>query len=165
MATRIGGYLKKLKSKKAGISRISGISTNRINAISNHEDAKPYADEFYKIIYIANKQAGLEEHSFNTAIDEIFPNRQEVDLLNEFKDLSPEAQLFKKYTQKQGDIEEKLGIATGKISKYFGDKKKRALAIEIIAFADGMKLDVLAVFKEVYGEIKLDEDKKSTESI
>ena len=149
--TGINKYLDKLKSNKAKISRLSGISTSRINAISNNEDAKPYAEELYKIIHIANRQAGLSEESFNQAIDEIFPNRKKIDLLAEFRNLSPEGQFFKKYTQKQSDIEQKLGIANGKISKYFGDRTKRALAIEIIDFADGMGLDVLGVFKEIYG--------------
>lgn len=156
MVTGIGRYLDKLKSNKAKISRLSRISTSRINAISNSEDAKPYAEEFYKIVYLANQQAGLGEESFSIAIDEIFPNRKKIDLLTEFRDLSPEGQFFKKYTQKQNDIEHKLGIANGKISKYFGDKTKRALAIEIIGFADGMRLDVLETFKEIYGAIKLD---------
>src|SRR5690606_4498810 len=155
MATGIGTYLDKLKSNKSKISRLSGISPNRISAISNSEDAKPYAEEFYKLIYLANQQAGLSEDSFRKAVDEIFPNRTKVNLLAEFKDLSPEGQFFKKYTQKQTDIENKLGIANGKISKYFGDKSKRALAVEIIAFADGMGLDVLQVFREIYGEVLL----------
>lgn len=156
VVTGISKYLDKLKSNKAKISRLSGISTSRINSISNSEDAKPYAEELYTLIYIANRQAGLSEESFNQAIDEIFPNRKKIDLLAEFRDLSPEGQFFKKYTQKQTDIEQKLGIANGKISKYFGDKSKRALAIEIIEFADGMGLDVLGVFKEIYGEINPD---------
>lgn len=156
MATGIGTYLDKLKSNKAKISRLSGISTNRISAISNSEDAKPYAEEFYKIIYLANQQAGLGEDSFRKAVDEIFPKRPKIDLLADFKDLSPEGQFFKKYTQKQTDIEQKLGIANGKISKYFGDNSKRALATEIIAFADGMGLDVLEVFREIYGEARVD---------
>lgn len=151
MVTGIGRYLETLKSNKAKISRLSGISTSRINAISNNEDTKPYAEEFYKIIYIANRQAGLREESFNEAVDQIFPNRKKIDLLAEFRDLSPEGQFFKKYTQKQSDIEQKLEIANGKISKYFGDKSKRALAIEIISFADGMGLGVLETFKEIYG--------------
>jgi len=155
MATGIGTYLDKLKSNKSKISRLSGISPNRISAISNSEDSKPYAEEFYKLIYLANQQAGLSEDSFRKAVDEIFPNRTKVNLLAEFKDLSPEGQFFKKYTQKQTDIENKLGIANGKISKYFGDKSKRALAVEIIAFADGMGLDVLQVFREIYGEVLL----------
>lgn len=153
MTTGIGRYLQTLKSNKARISRLSGISTSRINAISNSEETKPYAEEFYKIIYIATRQAGLGDERFNQAVDEIFPNRKNIDLLAEFRDLSPEGQFFKKYTQKQTDIEQKLGIANGKISKYFGDKSKRALVIEIIEFADGMGLDVLETFKEIYGTI------------
>ncbi|WP_437917920.1 hypothetical protein [Sphingobacterium sp. LRF_L2] len=157
MTTKIGTYLDKLSSNKAKISRLSGISTNRINSISNNEDAKPYAEEFYKIIYLANEQAGLGEDYFQKAVDEIFPNRPKVNLLAEFKNMSPEGQFFKKYTQKQTDIEQRLGITNGKISKYFGDNSKRALATEIIAFADGMGLDLLEVFREIYGGIRLND--------
>jgi len=160
MATKTGKYLDNLKVNKAKLSRISGISTNRINAISNNEDAKPYADELYVIIYVANQQAGLGEENFQKAIDEIFPNRLTINLLAEFKDLSPEGRFFKKYTQKQNEIEEKLRITKGKISKYFSDRKKRALATEIIAFADGMNLDILTVFKEIYGEININTSEK-----
>lgn len=151
--TLFGKYLKKIKASQSKIADVIGIKSKRISLLSTEETASPYADEFYKIVYIANHQAGLEEESFYEAIDEIFPNLPQIDLLAEFKDLSPEAQLFKKYTQKQGDIEEKLGIAPGKISKYFGNKNKRALAIEIISFAKGMALDILEVFKAVYGKI------------
>lgn len=151
--TLFGKYLKKIKANQSKVADVIGIKSKRISLLSTEESASPYADEFYKIVYIANHQAGLEEESFYEAIDEIFPNLPQVDLLAEFKDLSSEAQLFKKYMQKQGDIEEKLGIANGKISKYFGDKNKRALAIEIISFAKGMGLDVLEVFKEIYGKI------------
>jgi len=161
MATGVGKYLEKLKSNKAKISRLSGITTSRINAISNNEDAKPYAEEFYKIIYIANQESGLGEDSFKDAINEIFPERVQIDLLAEFSDLSPEGRFFKKYTQQQKDIERKLGIAPGKVSKYFGDKNKRALATEIIDFVQGMGLDVLEVFKEIYGEIKLPREGKT----
>ncbi|MCL4637674.1 MAG: hypothetical protein M5Z89_01695 [Olivibacter sp.] len=164
MTTFLGEYLNKLDVNKSKIAKEAKIKIPRMNDLCNDDSAKIYADEFYKILYLANHQARLTEDKFNDAVDEIFPNRPQVDLMDEFKDLSPEAQLFKKYTQKQGDIEEKLGIATGKISKYFGDKKKRALATEIIAFADGMKLDILTVFKEVYGKIVLEEDKKNTET-
>ena len=156
--TLFGKYLKKIKANQSKVADVIGIKSKRISLLSTEETASPYADEFYKIVYVANHQAGLEEESFYEAIDEIFPNPPQVDLLADFKDLSSEAQLFKKYMQKQGDIEEKLGIANGKISKYFGDKNKRALAIEIISFAKGMGLDVLEVFKEVYGKIGEVED-------
>src|SRR5690606_18094794 len=101
MATEIGKYLDKLKSNKAKISRLSGISTSRINAISNNEDAKPYAEELYKIIYIANRESGLGEESFQDAIDEVFPKHARINLLADFGDLSPEGRFFKKYTLQQ----------------------------------------------------------------
>lgn len=153
MATEIGKYLKKLKANKAQISRQTGISTSRINAITNSENAKPYADEIYKIVFFAQKNAGLTEEYFNKAIREIYSGLKTIDLLEEFQDLSPEAKFFKKYTLQQKDIEAKLNIAPGKISKYFNDKSKRALASDIIAFAGGMKLDILEAFKELFGEL------------
>jgi len=153
MATGIGEYLKKLKSNKAKISRQTGISTSRINTLCKHPDSKPYAEEFYKIILTAINNAGLDESHFNTAIQEIYPTQKNTNLLQDFSDLSPEARFFKKYTQQQKDIEIKLNIPPGKISKYYNDKNKRALATEIITFAKGMKLDVLAAFKEIYGDL------------
>jgi len=151
--TLFGKYLKKVKAHQSKIAEIIGMQSKRISLLSTDNNTKPYAEEFYKIVYLANLQAGLGEESFKYAVDEIFPNRLQVDLLDEFKDLSPEGYFFKKYTQKQTDIEHSLGIANGKISKYFGDKSKRALAIEIIAFADGMGFDELETFKDIYGPI------------
>src|SRR5690606_26138352 len=104
MATEIGKYLKKLKANKAQISRQTGISTSRINAISNSENAKPYADEIYKIVYFAQKNAGLTEEYFNKAIREIYSGLKTIDLLDQFQDLSPGAKFFKKYTLQQKDI-------------------------------------------------------------
>lgn len=154
MATEIGKYLKKLKSNKAQISRQTGISTSRINTLCHSPDSKPYAEEFYRIIFMAIKNAGLDENHFIKAIEEIYPKQIETNLLEEHQNLSPEGRFFKKYTQQQKEIESKLNIPLGKISKYFNDKNKRALATEIIAFADGMNLNVLSVFKEIYGEIE-----------
>lgn len=160
MSTLLGQYLDKLKSNRKKISELSGINYSRIIELCNIETSNPYAEDFFKIIYIANKQAGLNEAAFNSAINEIFPNRVQVKLLAGFHHLSPEAQFFKKYTQKQSDIEKKLGIASGKISKYYGDNRKRAHAIEIISFAEGMGLDVLSTFKEIYGEIEIKNDEE-----
>jgi len=156
MPTYLGKYLNKLRVNKSKIASDADIKGPRMNDLCNTHSSMSYGEEFYKIIHLAHKQAGLSEESFNQAVDEIFPNRKKIDLLAEFRDLSPEGQFFKKYTQKQTDIEQKLGMANGKISKYFGDKTKRALAIEIIEFADGMGLDVLKTFKEIYGEINPD---------
>lgn len=155
MSTPFSAYLIKIKATKSNVAILAGVTKSRMNNLCNDSDAKPYADEFYKIIYIANQMAGLGEESFNQAVNEIYPNRVKVDLLQEFKELSPEARFFKKYTQKQSEIEKMLGIANGKFSKYYSDPAKRALATEIIAFADGMNLDILSVFKEIYGEIEV----------
>lgn len=155
ISTLFSTYLIRIKATKSHVALFADITTARMNNLCNDQDAKPYADEFYKIIYIANQMAGLGEESFNQAVDEIYPNRVKVDLLQEFKELSPEARFFKKYTQTQREIEKTLGIANGKLSKYYADPAKRALATEIIAFADGMNLDILSVFKEIYGEIEL----------
>src|SRR5699024_2625527 len=160
MPTLLGKYLKKLKSNRKSISQLSGINYSRIIELCNIETTNPYAEDFFKIIYIANNQAGLDESNFNTAINEIFPNRIKANLLEDFQKLSPEARFFKKYTQKQSDIEKKLGIANGKISKFYGDNTKRALAIEIISFAEGMELDVLTTFKEIYGEVEIKYDEE-----
>jgi len=153
MATGIGEYLNKLESNKAQISRQTGISTSRINTLCNHPDSKPYADEYYKIILTAINNAGLDENHFNTAIQEIFPNLIKVNLLDKYKDLSPEARFFKKYTLQQKDIESKLNIPPGKISKYYNDKNKRTLATELITFAIALDLNVLVAFKEIYGDL------------
>lgn len=155
MATGIGEYLDKLKSNKAQISRQTGISTSRINTLCNHPESKPYAEEFYKIILTAINNAGLDENNFNTAIQEIYPTLLKVNLLEEYEDLSPEARFFKKYTLQQKDIETKLNIPPGKISKYYSDKNKRTLATELITFAFGMNLNILVSFKEIYGDLPL----------
>src|SRR5690606_16845979 len=74
-------------------------------------------------------------------------------LLEEFRDYSPEALFFKKHTQQQAGLEKKLEIPENKLSKYFGDRKKRIMAIEMICFIEGMGYDFLTTFKEIYGPI------------
>lgn len=155
MNTPLGKYLEKLNSNKSKISRITGISTDRINALCHEETAILYADELYPIVYISNHEAGLGEERFNESIDEIFPDRASIDLLENLKDASPAGKLFGMYTQPRKGVETKLGMASGKISKYLSDKGKRATAEEVIRFSDGMRMDLLDVFKEYYGEISL----------
>lgn len=155
MNTALGKYLEKLKSNKSKIAGITGISTDRINALCHEETAILYADELYPIVYVANHEAGLDDESFNESIDEIFPNREPINLLENLKDASPAGKLFGTYTQQRKGVETKLGMANGKISKYLSDKAKRATAEEVIRFSDGMKMNLLDVFKEYYGEISL----------
>lgn len=164
MDTPLGKYLDKLKSNKSKISRVTGISTDRINALCHEETAILYADELYPIVYVSNHEAGLNEESFNESIDEIFPGREPINLLENLKDASPAGRLFGTYTQPRKRVETKLGMPNGKISKYLSDKEKRATAEEVIRFSDGMKMNLLEVFKEYYWVIVLDgETEKPTE--
>lgn len=153
--TALGVYLKKIGAKASRIKDVAEVDPKRISLLSTNEKRTIYADEFYKIIYVAHQQTGLSENEFNIAIDTIFPDRVKVNLLKEFNDYSPEGKFFKKYTQQQSEIESKLKIPNAKISKYFGDKGKRAIAVEIIAFAEAIGLNVLQTFKEIYGPIKI----------
>ncbi len=153
--TRLGAYLKRIGAKAIKIKEATNVDPKNISLLSTNEKRTIYADEFYKIIYAAHQQTGLGENEFNIAIDEIFPDRVRVNLLEEFDDYSPEGKFFKKYTQQQSEIENKLGIPSAKISKYFGDNEKRALAIEIITFAESIGLNVLQTFIEIYGSIKI----------
>lgn len=156
--TLIGKYLDKLGIRPSRIGDASGINPKNITLLSTQETRKIYADEFYKIIYTTHLLSDIPEEQFKRAIDEIFPNRTKIDLLAEYKNLPPEAKFFKKYTQTQSEIEKKLVFPSGKISKYNGakDDNRKALAIEIISFSEGMGLDVLKAFKDIYGEINLD---------
>ncbi|WP_286882709.1 MULTISPECIES: nuclear transport factor 2 family protein [Sphingobacterium] len=153
--TRLGAYLKRIGAKAIKIKEATNVAPKNISLLSTNEKRTIYADEFYKIIYAAHQQTGLGENEFNIAIDEIFPDRVRVNLLEEFDDYSSEGKFFKKYTQQQSEIENKLGIPSAKISKYFGDNEKRALAIEIITFAESIGLNVLQTFIEIYGSIKI----------
>lgn len=157
--TLFGQYLKKLGGKPSKIGPLVNINPKNISLLSTNEARIIYGEEFYKIIYAAQKQAKLDDKEFIVAINEIFPTRPKVDLLDEYKDYSAEAKFFKKHTLSQSDIEEKIGIASGKISKYFGDINKRPLAIEIICFIEGLGLDILQTLKSIYGEINLTHDK------
>src|SRR5690606_13586911 len=118
MATQLGKYLNKLNSNKSSVAKSAGISRSRMNDLCNSQSAKIYADEFYKIIVHALRQTGLPETEFQDAIDSVFPGRRKIIIFEEFSNLSPEGRLFRKYTQKQFDLEEKLGMPKGKLSKY-----------------------------------------------
>jgi len=152
MNTYLGKYLKELKISQSKISERSNIKLPRVGDLCNNLQAKLYAEEFYRIILVAHEIANLGENSFTNAIESVFPGRQKLNLLSEYENLSPEARLFKKYTLQQNEIENKLGIANGKLSKYFSDVTKRALAIEIIMFSEGLGLEPLKVFKELYNK-------------
>lgn len=155
--TRFGKYLKKLGARPSKITTIAKVKPKIISLLSTDSNRTIYAEEFYKIILVAIKQANLPEQTFETAVEDIFPDREkDVDLLEEFGDYSPEAKFFKSHMQQQSSVEKRLKIPEGKLSKYFGDQNKRILATEMIAFIEGMGYDILKTFKEIYGEIELD---------
>lgn len=151
--TRFGTYLKKLGARHSEIAPVIDIKPKAISLLATDNNRTIYAEDFYKIISVANKQAGLTDSAFTTAIDEIFPNRKKINILEEFSDYSPEALFFKRHTQQQLGLEKKLEIPENKLSKYFGDRKKRIIAIEMICFIEGMGYDCLATFRELYGPV------------
>lgn len=163
MSTTFGEYLQKINVKQTVIANFLGIDPKNISLLSTANSRAIYADEFYRIIIVANKFAKLDDSHFYNAIEEIFPNRPKKDLLSGFKSLSPEAQFFKKYTLRQKDIEKQLGIPDGKFSKLFKDPSKRILAIELITFAEALKLDIFGAFREIFGEVQFNEEINTSE--
>jgi predicted XRE-type DNA-binding protein len=163
MSTTFGDYLQKINVKQTVIANALGIDPKNISLLCTNDSRAIYADEFYRIIIVANKFANLDNSHFYKAIEEVFPDRPKKDLLSGFKSLSPEAQFFKKYTLRQKDIEKQLGIPGGKFSKFFSDPSKKALAIEIITFAEALKLDVLETFREIFGEVHFNEEVNTSE--
>ncbi|WP_262249106.1 nuclear transport factor 2 family protein [Parapedobacter soli] len=155
--TRFGRYLKKIGARPSKIAPMISIKPKTISLLATDSSRTIYAEDFYKIVMVANKQAGLTDQAFVTAVDEIFPNRSKTNLLEEFKDYSPESLFFKKHAQQQAGLEKKLEMPENKLSKYFGDHKKRIIAIEMICFIEGMGYDLLTTFKEIYGPIGEDE--------
>lgn len=155
--TRFGRYLKKIGARHSKIAAVTGIKPKAISLLATDSSRTIYAEDFYKIIMVANKQAGLTDQAFTTAVDEVFLNRSKPNLLEEFKDYSPESLFFKKHAQQQAGLEKKLEMPENKLSKYFGDHKKRIIAIEMICFIEGMGYDLLTTFKEIYGPIGEDE--------
>ncbi|MGK9118031.1 hypothetical protein [Olivibacter jilunii] len=164
MATLLGKFLDRLDIKKSEVGNLAKVKKPRLNDLCNKDTAKPSPEEFYRIVFIAIKLAGRKENEFNDSVDEIFPERPKNNLLAEFSHLPPDIQFLKKYTQKQSDVEDKIGMADGKISRLASEKVKDLLAVEIICFIEGMGLDLLSTLKDIYGEIVLEEDKKDTET-
>lgn len=164
MATLLGKYLDKLGVRKSKIGTLGNVKKPRLNDLCNKDTAKPSPEEFYRILYIGIMLADREENEFSNAIDEIFPNRPKTNLLEEYSHLPSDIQFLKKHTQKQSDVENKIGMADGKISRLVSEKVKDLLAVELICFIEGLKLEVLSTFKEIYGEIKIDNYKKKLEN-
>ena len=156
--TALGKYLKKIGARASKIASVANINAKTISLLSTDSSRTIYAEEFYRVIMTAIKQANLPDEAFENAIEEIFPNREKVKLLEEFQDYSSEALFFKSHMQQQSSVEKKLKIPDGKLSKYFGDRKKRVIAAEMIGFIEGMGYDMLTTFEKIYGKIKLESD-------
>lgn len=156
MNTSLGAYLEELKTNKSQVSNITGITTDRINALSHEDSAIQYADEVYPIVYVANYLSNISEDKFDSAIDRLYPNRVKNLLMDKLKDLSPAAQLFGYYTFQRKDVETEAKIPLGKLSKYVSDKNKRAPMEEIINFIDCMGLELLNTLQKYYGVINVD---------
>lgn len=153
--TLFGKYLKSLKASPSKIESLVGIPAKNITLLSTNNTRIIYGDEFYKIIIAAHYLSGIPDGYFINAIDSIFPDRVRVKLMDDYKHYSPEGRFFKKYTQQQIEIETKLGYSKNQISKYFNDNKKRVRADDLILFIEGMELNLLETFKEIYGNINL----------
>lgn len=158
MITLLGEYLNKLKVNKTKVGKLSDIKRPRINDLCNKVSTKLLPEEFYKIIMTSILLKKLPEEEFNISLDEIFPDRPKANFLNEVDHLSPEIQFIKKHCLKQKEVEEKIGMSEGKISRLGSEDVKEVLAVELICFIEGLGLDVLKNFKEIYGEVNIDKD-------
>src|SRR5690606_36066206 len=85
--------------------------------------------------------------------DEVFPDRPKFNFLEEFTHLSRETQFIRRHFLTQKVIEEKIGMSDGKISRLGSKDVKEVLAVELICFIEGLGLNVLKTFKEIYGTI------------
>lgn len=77
--------------------------------------------------------------------------------MEEFSLLSPEVQFIRRYFLTQKIVEERINMTDGKISRLTSEDVKEVLAVELICFIEGLGLDILKTFKDIYGEINLDE--------
>lgn len=155
MATPLSNYINHLGLVKEKVRALANIKKPRMNDLYNKDTAKPSPEEFYRIILSAHKLANLDDNEFLKSIDIVFPNRSKSSLLAEFNNLPAEIRFIKKYTLKQSDVENKIGMAQGKISRLTNEKVKDLLAVEMICFIEALNLDLLDSFKEMYGDIDI----------
>jgi len=156
MNTLFGQYLDELKVNKTKIADISGIKRKRVSDLSNKEKSIPTPIEFYKIIFTAILLKNLPEKEFNNAINKIFPTRPKVDFLKEFDDLSPDIQFIQKHCLTQKKVENAIKMSDGKISRLGSKDVKEVEAVEFICFVEGLQLNAIEVFKELFGEIDIE---------
>lgn len=155
MSTFLGDYLKSLGVVKEKVRSLANIKKPRMNDLNNKHTAKPSPEEFYRIVYTAIKLSGLDDEEFKNAIEAVFPNRPKNNLLTEFEHLPAEIRFIKRHTLRQNEVEEKIGMSENKISRLTNEKTKDLLAVELICFIEGLELNVLKTFKELYGEIEV----------
>lgn len=157
MPTLLGAYLNKLGVRKEKVRSLADVKRPRMNDLNNKDTAKPLPEEFYKIIFIAIKLSDLEDKEFLNAINFIYPDRPKNNLLGEFQHWRGDVRFLKKHMLKQSEVEQNIGMAENKISRLVNEKAKDLLAVELICFIEGLGLDVLEAFKEIYGPIGEDE--------
>jgi len=155
MSTQLGEYLDKLNVNKTKISDLTDLKRQRVSDLCNKINAKPTPIEFYKIVLTAILLKNLPEEEFNNAINEVFSDRQRVDFLKEFDDLSPDVRFIQKHCLTQKKVESEIAMSEGKISRLGSKDVKEVLAIELICFIEGLRFDVLQTFKEIFGKINL----------
>lgn len=155
MSTLFGQYLDNLKANKSKIADIIGIKRQRVSDLSNKEKSIPTPIEFYKIIFTAILLKNLPEKEFDNAINKIFPNRPKIDFLMEFDDLSPDIQFIQKHCLTQKKVEKAIKMSDGKISRLGSKDVKEVEAVEFICFVEGLQLNALQVFRELFGEIDI----------
>ncbi|MFC3356425.1 hypothetical protein [Sphingobacterium zeae] len=158
MATLLGEYLKNLGVVKEKVRQLAGILKPRMNDLNNKLTSKCSPEEFYKIVYFAIKLSGNDDDEFKNAIEAIYPSRSRSNLLEDFQHLPNEIRFLKMHTLKQNEVEKKIGMAENKIGKLVNEKTKDLLAVELICFIEGLGLDTLKTFKEIYGDIVLPSD-------
>ncbi|WP_164126423.1 helix-turn-helix domain-containing protein [Sphingobacterium luzhongxinii] len=158
MDTLLGVYLDKLNINKAKVSRAIGIKRQRISDLCNKKNAKPSPEEYYKIVLATILLDNKSENEFNNSFDEVFPERPKVDFLSDSIHLSQESRFIRRHFLTQTTIEKEIKMSDGKISRLGSEDVKEVLAVELICFIEGLGLDVLKTFKEIYGDLVLSSD-------
>lgn len=158
MSTLFGKYFDKLKASKTKVADLTSFKRQRISDLCNKDNSKSTPLEFYKIILTAILLKNLPETEFNNAVNEIFPNRPNEDLLKGLDLLSPEVKFILTHCLSQKQVEKDIKMSDGKISRLASGVVKDLEAIEFISFIEGLGGNVLETFKRIYGSIKIAEN-------
>ncbi|WP_454880905.1 nuclear transport factor 2 family protein [Sphingobacterium detergens] len=158
MSTLFGKYFDKLKASKTKVADLTSLKRQRISDLCNKDNSKSTPLEFYKIILTAILLKNLPETEFNNAVNEIFPNRPNEDLLKGLDLLSPEVKFILTHCLSQKQVEKDIKMSDGKISRLASGIVRDLEAIEFISFIEGLGGNVLETFKRIYGSIKIAEN-------